>query len=295
VTAGACQDGTSFDPGSSSCRAPRSYGTLVHSSPFILRWGSFYFSDPSVPDGGFPLRGLGIDGALGAGAPDSAQMYLSSGRLVAYLPSIPVLWGTGVAASSRSYVDHPLTVGEFKTCSGSWAIYRDPPSGRKTYNLVLDLAGCPPGTLYSIWLVYATGDQLATRLLGAPAGGLPSVIGVDGDGTGHFSRELDPALWLAPGVTVNGINVSGAGGSGVVPDPQATPGASLWIDLDLQNEGQSNGNAGFCVLDVNSLCATPPSPDVYLPGQRDVTVVSALTSWNNGVSSPVSLALVQPY
>jgi hypothetical protein len=289
VARAACQGGTTLDPESGACQSGNN-GTLIHSSTFAMEFGSLFHM------GAAGLEPIGATGVINAGIGDGEPTYLASGIPTGAIDPAPVHWTPGAVSSTPSAIDHPLTVGEWRSCGGSWSIYKDPPKSAKRYRMVVELAGCPPSTLYTLWLVYGRGPTRADRILGAPLGGLPQVIVVDADGEGHFSRDLDPQVWFQPGAIVGGINVADeSSGTAAVLDPAQVPAAAIWIDLDFQNSGQSNGNAGFCEIDVSGHCVTPASPNLFLPGQLSISTAPMLTSEQIADAQPLPLAMAQPY
>ena len=106
-----------------------------------------------------------------------------------------------------------------------------------------------------MWFNDATPPYQAARSPGTPAGGLPNLISPISDGTFRFERDLDPEVWTKSGVALNGNTHTGGPGAtptttqGAVPDITTNPDASFWIATFIHNDGQSNGNGGWCMAD----------------------------------------------
>jgi hypothetical protein len=148
----------------------------------------------------------------------------------------------------------------------------------------VDLAGCLPDHLYSIWMSYSTvsmntgdagafdpGAAFGARGATAPAGGLPATLQTDDNGQGRFERLLDPAVWFHAGPC---SFCTGHGGAANIPPSTGT----LVIIMFTHTNAQTNGNNTACPFnqDGSGNCATmgsqvdltaPYSPGfVVLPG-----------------------------
>ena len=78
------------------------------------------------------------------------------------------------------------------------------------------------------------------------------------------------------------------------------------MDIVWHNNGQSNGNPGFCEKDPSTmLCVNPPSKNVYLPGQVGVDMYASHagpitprcigSTDKNCAAKPMPLSMLQPY
>jgi hypothetical protein len=296
----ACQAGTTFDQTAGACKIVQNFGTKIFSSPLNQVWGRLAYMNPNPPDGGSAFSPLGDRYHITATTvPDTASMYLLSGVTVGFTPgtTLPVHWETGNVSSTLPAQDHVITVGEWKTCNGSWAVYNNPPSGKKNYNIVIDLAGCPPYTILSVWMVASLDGTFPMIVDAFPAGGIPNSFEVGQNGQAHFEREVDPAKWFKSGIAVNGNAHNPSLGMGMIPDLNTYPNAAIYPSVQLHTSGQSNGNVGNCEKDANGNCLTPPSPNIFLPGRPniDATLTHDAVKCTGCPGSPIPLSMLQPY
>lgn len=236
---------------------------------------------------------------------------------------LPVYWDANPSKPSDTplAIDHVITVGEWKTCSVTWSVYKNPPrkDNKKYYRMVMDATGCPADLIFEVWFNYFTDKFVNTRILGTPAGGLPNVFAILQDGTGHWERDFDPNVWTKFGASLNG-NVHGTpggpDGKGVIPsDPGAAANVpSFTPAIFAHNDGQSNGNAGWCstadVGGVPGVCGTPQyvnsAPQatpttksyVYLPGKVGYESTPSFGGGSDPtatVANTIPLSMLQPY
>jgi hypothetical protein len=303
LIASACQGGTEFDPMTLSCKPPSAiYGTQIFSTNMTKVWNGV--AQQTGADGGFTYTALGdfFKQTL-MGLPDSTLLYFPNGVPVGDFGSLPVRWNsTAVLSTTIASFDHQMTLGEFKTCNGSYAIFKDPPGGKKVYKYVVDLAGCPPGMLIDTWAVFSREKDCAMdtagmcaafdqRQFSTPFGGVPNSFETDGRGNGHWERDINPTVWLASNATLTG-NTHGATAN--VPDLTTYPNASVYLSLIYHLYGQTNGNMGNCVRDANNNCITPQPNAVFLPGRFGVDTATLIQGVGmNSTSTPLSM--VQPY
>jgi hypothetical protein len=316
IVATACQGNTMFDPMSKSCKDVQPlYGTKIFSSSFNQNWQQIYYQP--MGDSGVAYYPAGTALSPTAGLLDTTPLYLAktSGAAVGipmgYNPTIPVTWeGGNPNSSTTTAIDHQLTLGEWKTCNGSYTFYNNPPDGKKKYFLVIDLAGCPPNSTFGVWGVYSNDNTQGKRVLSVPIGGLPQIFVAGGDGKGHWEREIDPNIWFKSGAMLNGNGHNAALGYGMIPNLTTFASATFWPGIQFSSNGQSNGNQGYCALDngttstcpgqtaPNANCAwAPPSPNLKLPGTNGVDTLVAFNAnaVPGGTAMPTPLSMLQPY
>jgi hypothetical protein len=301
IAASACLSGTMFDPATATCKLIVNYGTKVWSSTIGHVWHHMFYKNPAPPDGGSAYTAVGDPlGTVTATITDTEKLFLKLGDPLG-LPGgtgqVPVHWYLGPPSSTYTTFDHQITLGEIKSCTASYTIYQNPPdTTQHMYKFVVDIAGCPHDIVFSTWLVISTTDVRADQAIATPLGGLPHSFTVDGTGKGHWERNLDPAKWTKSGAMVNGSAHTAM--VGVVPDLTAFPNAHAWVDLVFHNSGQSNGNPGFCEHDATTgNCVTPPSNNIYLPGQFGVDVAATHQGGKqtDTTVTPIPLGMLQPY
>lgn len=321
IQSSACAGGTTFDTASHSCMPPgmQSKGTLVFQSPISTYWGTLFWKDPnSMQDCGTQTNGdlCPVDLTAGGGCnldttkvPDNTPLFMADGSPYLFADKAPVIWLSGSEATIHTANDHQITVGEWKQCKASYAIYKNPPSGKKNYLVSVDVTSCVPNVLMTVWNSYGLDNTQANFSLTTPVGGIPNVLVTGPDGSGHFEREIDPNVYYKSGTQLNGSAHAGTcvancdGGMPVfgsaIPDLTQYPDATTWVDLSVHNLGQTNGNAGFCITDNSGNCLPKPSPDIYLPGNLAI-------DWSIGFfgvadtsvgcnSMKLPLSMVQPY
>ena len=290
VATGACLNGTVFDAVSKNCHIPNDFGTELMTTYSTSTWFNVARINPAPADGGSMYQTLGLlsGGINVAGVMDTDLVFMAKAPFypLGVNNAIPVIWGDGTTSTTRTAIDHQFTIGEMKKCVAVLKFYKDPPeavaAGKKYYKEVIDLSGCVADMTYAIWNVYSNSGDNADRTISTPAGGLPNFFITNGNGQGHWERNLDPMVWLKSGVAVGGT--SHAPSITGLPDLTTYPNASLGPYLTFHNFHQSNGNAGFCerdpnmhVLDTNviapnTLCVTPPSNKINLPGLNQVEI-----------------------
>jgi len=307
ITASACGPGTTLDTTSSSCQITANNGTKIWSSTMTGTWTCNYMKTSSVPDGGSPYVPIGTESQINPGVPNSTPMYLANidpttGALISATPmggltNLPVTFYTGATGNTRTAVDHQLTVGEWAACKASYEIYKDPPSGKKFYKVIVRMQGCPANLGFTVWGFYSTDGVYDNIILGFPLGGVPQFFQTNGDGTAYWEREIDPNIFFKSGVTLAGS--SHGAGNGKVPSVTDYPNAAFEVDVVYHNTGQSNGNPSFCVRDSSNKCVTPPAPDIFLPGQFGIDTgpswTGGLTTGGPSTTKPIPIGMIQPY
>jgi len=210
----------------------------------------------------------------------------------------PASWGTGAPDSTvRVANTHQITVGDWKKCHGSWSLYKNPPNGAVgDIRVVVQMSGCPANINFSLWHTFYTTDQYDDIYLATPLGGVPSAFNTNSDGTAYFERDLDPNVWFKSGVTLEG---AAHGANNKIPDTTTFPNAHYAVDLVYHNTGQSNGNMGWCARDVSNNCVTPPSPNMFLPGQLGLDAFGIMTGakvkgGGSTSTNPAPIGMLQP-
>ena len=299
VASTACGAGTTFDSTTSTCGIGRNRGTMIWQSPLAQQWSAFG-AQMATGDGGTTIVPVGDNAKLAAGFPDTTKLFAPmSGDPVGGNP-LPAIFYTGNTGPVPNALLNQLTIADMKTCMGNLQIFKNPPSGKHTYDMYVTLTGCPSDLLFSVWLLYSPDDKYEDQTQGTPAGGLPNVFLTNHDGTGIFERELDPNIWFKYGNAVTGPNHSG--GAGGIPAAPCT-GCTIDMNLLIHNGGQSNGTAtsmaSFCVQDASNKCVTPAALTPLLPGQLYVDSLPWLTANHTtagtNVANPPPLAMLQPY
>jgi hypothetical protein len=313
IASSACQAGTEFDSTAFACRVSNPiYGTRIHSSPYATAWTNLYFSSSNA-DAGTTACSTGTCERLGTALgvlmanppPDSTPTFLKAGTPIGRPASgnYPIHWETGNVSTTPSAVEHQTTLGDWKTCTGSWAVYNNPPSGKKTYFVVVDLAGCQPGLVFSVWGVASNTKAFANVVNAFPLGGVPNSLEIDAAGKGHWEREIDPNIFFKSGVVINGNAHNPAQGQGAIPDITVNTNASFWPALNIHASGQSNGNPGACERDGTTncnggpCCVTPPSPNIFLPGVTNVDAIPVFVGPEvmGQPQMPIPFSMLQPY
>jgi len=316
IAASACAAGTELNPNNDGCVPATVKGTQVFTANLDKNWALLRYVN------GTSLAGLGDATTLTAVVADATEIYMRglpgntdpalADKLGKRAP-IPVWWGANPANPSTTPMaaEKVVTVGDWKGCTGSYTIYKNPPrtDNAKWYRISVDLAGCPPNLMFELWGQYATGKYVTTRTLGAPLGGIPNSIVSGADGKVHYERDMDPEVWFKSNTALNG-NTHGAPGNGTIPDITANPDASFWVSILLKNSGQTNGNAGWC-FDVGGACgqtqfrssAVATNPNVNTPSY---VMLPAVAGWEafpafeagqaaNVSTNTVPLSMLQPY
>jgi hypothetical protein len=269
LTASACANGTELNGTKDGCIKATVKGSLIfsntsdqvwstlryHSGTSVITVGNnFAVTAPGIQDTDvLYLQGLGANNALFDAT--IAPMFAFGAR-----PPVPVQWDANAAKPSNTpfAIDHQITVGEWKACTLKWAVYINPPRKITTqhwYKFTVDASGCPADLMFGMWWNYSNNKDITGRNLGTPAGGIPNNIATIQDGTFHFERDFDPAVWTASAVSLNGNTHTGGPGAtpttttGKVPDLSTNPDASFFLTAFVHNDGQSNGNGGWCMGD----------------------------------------------
>jgi hypothetical protein len=252
-------------------------------------------------DAGTQYVPIGDEGSITTpGLADNTLLFAPSGDPFGKL-TVPVTFFNGTPGTAVTAVDHQFTLGEWKKCAGSYEIYKDPPSGKKYYNIVVRFSGCPANIMLTVWGFFSTSNKFDDLYLGWPLGGLPNGFEIGQDGTALFTREIDPQVWLKEGIELSGAWHGAANQKPHIPARSEFPNATFYLDVVFHNTGQSNGNPGWCRVDNTGKCVSPAAPDVMIPGNfgGDVTMI-----WSGGVSTPdtglpttkpIPIGMVQPY
>ena len=327
-----CIQGSVLNADKSACVSP-THGDLV-AGPLTMDRHWFFWKYLSNGT----LSVLGDATSLTANVPDSTEMYMAgigtgppgSGPTDPAKNDkfglhnggvIPVFWDANKANPSDTpfAIDHVITVGEWKTCTLTWSVYKNPPrkDAKKYYRLVMDATGCPSNLVFETWFNYFNDKFINTRILGTPAGGIPNVFVSLEDGTGHWERDFDPNIWTKYGVALNGNTHMAGTGKGFVPAaPSGTAVPTFTMAVFVHNDGQSNGNAGWCpeadgATGVPGVCGTPyyvgsaPSmvaptsqPYIYLPGKVGFESTPAFAGGDDPMATKantIPLSMLQPY
>jgi hypothetical protein len=287
------------------------YGTRIFSSAFITAWPNLFFSSSNADAGTTTCatgtcQALGTLGTISPTAPaDDTVTFLKAGREIGKPASgtYPIHWETGNISTTPSAVSHQTTVGDWKKCGGSYSVYNNPPNGKKTYFVVIDMANCPVGLVFSVWGVVSTDATFPNRVNAYPLGGVPNAMEIDAKGNGHWEREIDPEVFFKSGVSINGNAHNPGLGMGSIPNLMTSPNASFWPAVNIHANGQSNGNPGACERDGTTNCAggpccvTPPSPNIFLPGQVgvDQAPIFVAPTLTGQPSMAMPLSMLQPY
>lgn len=303
LVSSACGPGTVLDAVTHSCQIPTNHGTMIWQSTMTNSWFSVAVAQ-DMADAGVQYNPPGV-ASLPAGTDLSQKLFMFDGSPMGQLTNIPVTWFAGNVSYTWTAIDHQITVGEWNQCHASYEVYKDPPSGKKTYNIVVRLQGCPKDIQFSVWEFLSTDGTLDNRKLAVPLGGLPNAFNVSSDGTALFEREIDPNVYTKVGNNIvgachspgNGNTCSAVGGSDF-----------FYVDLAYHNGGQSNGNwgnGGFCVADNMGKCLTPPAPNLYLPGALGIDWGGIMTGGTFDpvaedpnaptTTKPIPVSMLQPY
>jgi len=292
-TSSICQaTGTVFDSATNSCKKPSS-GTLVMSANFVHGFQHIFYQAPDG-DGGTVLHAIGNFTMQTANIPDSTVILNKRAMPIGgglYTTRYPV--GPLIQTPTMLDATHQLTLGEWKACNGSVSWYK-PTGGRENgkayYDMVVDVAGCTPNTLYTVWLFWTPDGTRAGATLFGPPGGIPNAFVTDDGGAGHWERKIDSELWLKSGIPMPHVGYSTTSNP-TVPDISANPAAGVIAVLINHISQQSNGNAGYCepVSASDPTCATP-QPMVLNLG------ANAIDSFHHMLHEPgVPLSMLQPY
>jgi hypothetical protein len=139
-----------------------------------------------------------------------------------------------------------------KNCTGTAAWRKGPFNGKNVYQLVVDVQGCIPNSLYTVWTFTSPTGTRAGAVTSAPVGGLPNTMQTDTMGNGHFETFEDPSVWFIPGAL---IPYSGAHNA---PATVATGAmASALTIVFYHSNVQTNANPQACELKDNTM---PPDP-----------------------------------
>jgi hypothetical protein len=325
---GVCPQGYTLDTTNFNCIAP-SLGTQIFSAGMTQFWSQIARVNPAPTDGGgmYQALGGGTGGVSVMGVPDDTLLFMSKapnspmGGVGTGYGTLPVFWQEGPPSTVPTYADHQFTFGEWKKCKATFAFYKDPPvpaaAGKKWYKQVVDVAGCPPGVLFSVWNVFSNTDSAADRKVSMPVGGLPEALVTDSMGAGHFERDLDPEVWFKAGISANGV-AHGSTVQQTIPDPATFPNASVIPNLIYQNQGQTNGNTGWCekdpmmhiidtnVVAANTICTQTASNKIFLafqPGVSGANTHGAIIPPAGqedycsvaGNCKPIPISMLQPY
>jgi hypothetical protein len=293
VAPSACGAGTTHDAPSNTCVAGAgNHGTELAAADFAFNLSDLYFKDQGV------LKVVGSNvGLVTSTVQDPDPLFLKNGEPLGFSGNgkIPVHWFAGPQSMGLLAGAHPFTWSEWKKCKGGYKVFKDPPNAKKVYRFVIDVSGCPPHLLMTAAMSYSPTDKDADRWGTAPLGGLPSSFVIDEKGVGHWERDVDPKVFLQGGQPIYGATYAGT----TIPDLAMYPAAHAWVIVFASNIAQTNGNAGFCERDMNTNdCVTPPSTNVYFPGQFGVDAFRVFQS-NAPVqvpnAKPIPLNWLQPY
>lgn len=320
IQSSVCLQGTQFDPTTFSCKIPMDFGTQIYSSGMTQIYihfaakGTATDTDMGTTTTTYTKLGTSLTGGVTlTGVDDSTPLFMSTSHdQVGNIPMIPVFWPEGPPSSVPTAHTTQVTLGEWKKCVGQVSIYKAPPTLPTGFKEVVDMSGCPGDMSFSAWNVYYKGvstDPMTDRVLSTPAGGMPNFFVSNGAGKAHFERDLDPNVWFKAGALVNGIAHGTKSTDPATPLPDLTtyPNANLGVTVVFHNNGQSNGNPGNCVKDVNGNCVTPASPDVFLPGNNGKDSANAFSATPPGAGqeaycnggagkcNPIPLSMLQPF
>jgi hypothetical protein len=296
--AGACGPGTNYDPTTQTCQITRMLGTSIWTSTMTNQW-MCTMKRVIDADAGATYVPVGTEGALNTGESMSTPLFLAGGAPMGGQKQIPVVFYTGNTTQVPNALENQMTVATWAGCKGTWAIYKDPPSGKKTYKVAVTLTGCPPNTGWSVWGFFSADGTYDNLLAAFPLGGLPDFMMVGLDGTAYWERDIDPAVWLKEGTEIAGSWHGPMGQNPHVPSETDFPKATFHVDALYHNTGQSNGNTGYCAVDKNGNCVTPADTSIFLPGQFGADIgpalTGALTADGPMTTKPIPIGMVQPY
>jgi hypothetical protein len=278
VAPSACQaTGTLFDPATGTCVTPPD-GTMVGSQNFSLVEISVYYdagngmflpiANMNLPNQTplFNHLGVPLDGK-------DTQLFYPVGPYATMFTAFGSTWSYNMASNTVSCgrdSTQQLTVGDWKKCMGSASWFKPPApvNGKNVYKLVVDVTGCVPSSLYSVWTFTSPNGTRADAVTVAPAGGLPNVMITDVNGAGHFVTYEDPSAWFIPGAL---IPYSGAHSSPATVATGANAAAVTMVAF--HSNAQTNPMGDFCFatnpgmpLGINNPCQTPP-PGIYNIGR----------------------------
>lgn len=333
LTNAACKSGTVLTPDKFACELNVNHGSLV-AGPYTMDriWNFLRYNNNGS------LAKLGDFTTLTAMVPDDTEIYMAgiggppntdpakADKLGKHAP-LPTFWDSNPSVTTGEFPiaqQEVITVGKWKTCTMTYAIYSNPPREdmKKWYRVVVDAAGCPADTSLGLWFQYSDTKYVSGRILSNPAGGTPNMMFTDASGKAHWERDLDPEVWFKYGVSLHGSTH----GKSIVPAtgriPNMSADASFSVAAFVHNDGQSNGNAGWCYVDpiTNTICgqtatiggpvgggAPTASKDnstlanvksyVYQPGKVGYDAFPAFGAGSvDGVSTNTApLSVLQPY
>lgn len=256
ITASACQaTGTVYDEASNSCKTP-AIGSLIKTLTFGHGFQHIFEPVTDVnnvttykPIGGFDAQTLMINNAP---VPDTAVIFNKLG--VAYGGGIySARYPVGPLIPTPTVLDpnHKITLGEWKACSGSASWYKPAAkvNGKAVYTHVVDVAGCEPNTLHTVWFFWSPDGTRATSAvsgLAAPSGGIPNALITDDAGAGHWQRNIDSDVWLKYGAPAPFVGTHGPTSFPADPGVSSTTQPGIITVIIYHNNQQTNGNPGFC-------------------------------------------------
>lgn len=309
VSNSVCQaQGTVFDEATKSCKVP-SEGELVGSSPFTPQYTHVFVRETATSTTLKPLGNLNQETAGPNNGPvtdRNTPIYNRSGKpmgafistaIPQFGPAVPVDTPMAVQIPARrpdgTFEDPDLvfSVEDWAQCAGSSSFYKlpEPINGKKYYKMVVDMTNCLPLTLYSVWLNWSPDGTRQNNTLSAFAGGIPATVNTDENGNAHFERLLDPEIWFKSGATMPWGAQFRANDAMVIPDITQNPNAGVLVVIIYHSNGETNGNPGQCVTDMNGMCLTPQPPIVFslhFPIDAHTHLYT---------SDPIPLANLQPF
>jgi hypothetical protein len=292
-------------PNSSICQAPGtelrngacvpvSDGTLVASATFTQSFNTIYYMNSGVPT----VVGT-ISAVTATGVDDNTPLVNIKGVPLGgavyqarYPQTPPGSAGPFVPVNTTLDVTHQITLGEWKKCNGSVSWYKPPAAinGVNMYKQVINVAGCIPNSLWSVWHFWTPDGTRASAAFGAPSAGIPNNFITDNQGAAHYERYLDPNAWFKIGQ-----NVMYAGAHTpptIVFDPSNPTYANsgLITALFYHSSGQTNDNMGYCEKDIDAGTCQPVQPPVINFLQVKVFAFQHLLH-----EPAIKIGLLQPY
>ena len=125
ITAAACGPGTILEPVTHTCKIKVNLGTKIWTGGFI-QTAHFIFYQGVDGDGGTTLLPVGdSSGITSTAVTDTTKLFMKNGDPLGLQAMIPVHWFSGPPSWTFTAIDHQITWGEYKTCVGSWEVYKD--------------------------------------------------------------------------------------------------------------------------------------------------------------------------
>lgn len=304
-----CQaQGTVFDPDTKSCKAPQQ-GTVVGSSPFAKQYTHVFIPTAPTSTTMRPLGNLSQETAGPGGGmvtDPNTPIFNRTGKALGGFISVAIpQFGPATEVETPLAVDIParnmdgsfqtptkqFTVQDWRNCGGSASFIRPPGpiNGKNYYKMVVDMTGCLPLTLYSVWLNWSPDGTRMNNTLSAFAGGIPATVNTDENGNAHFERLLDPEIWFKSGATMPWGARFRENDQMIIPDITQNPNAGVLVVIIYHSNGETNGNPGQCVSGMDGLCLTP-QPNIVFSLHFPIDAHTHLYT-----SDPIPLANLQPY